>query len=164
MAKRTPKEIKIRLARATAAAIGSLIFLLLLITNVHADPPTWYVDPGGTDISGCGTVVTPCLTIGYAISEAVDGAAVVLMPGTYTQTAALSINKAITLTSQSSVSKAVVAGNGSIGQVILIESDSVALSGLEVRNGTGDVIRQSDAYTSTVVTGIFVHDCGDECV
>lgn len=144
----------------------TLGLVLAMATEVSAAPPiSWYVDPtSGSDATGCGTVIMPCLTIGYAIGEAESGASIILTPGTYTQTATLEITKSITLTARDGLGSAVVAGDGSIDRVILIESDDVTLSDLEMRNGTGDVIRQSGAYTRTVITGTIVHDCGDECI
>ena len=154
-----------RLIWTITVAIGTLVLLLTLVSTVSADPPvSWYVSPGGADAPGCGSAIAPCLTINYAIGEAITGSTVIIMPGVYTQTATLSINKPITLAAQNGAGSAVVAGDGSVARVILIESDGVTLSELEVRNGSGDVIRQSASYTGTVITGTIVHDCGDECV
>ncbi len=140
-------KLKIRLT-LIAAAITGLVLALTLVTSVSADPPdSWYVSTTGNNYSGCGALADPCLTISYTISNAVNGS---------------------TVTTQNGVGSAVIVGPRVAGLYsILIDSDDVTLSELEVRNDSTvnrDVIYQSGSYTGTVVTGTVVHDCGDECI
>jgi parallel beta-helix repeat protein len=48
-------------------------------------------------------------------------------------------------------------------RIIYIAADDVTIDGLEIANGTGDLVRQSDAYSGTIIRNCIVrHSSGDE--
>jgi len=118
---------------------------------VLADGTTHYVSPG-QDIQGIIDAATPGDTIQFA-------------SGTYTLASTLSVNKPLTLTSADPYAeeKPLLDGEGSLGSIIYINSDGVVIDGMEIANGTADLIRQTGAYAGTVVRNCTVHDStGDE--
>jgi len=59
--------------------------------------------------------------------------------------------------------KPVLDGGGTLSRIIYIDADNVTIDGLEVAKGTGDLIRQSGAYSGTIIRNCVVHDSsGDE--
>jgi len=86
--------------------------------------------------------------------------------GVYAPAVTIQINKSITLKAPDpyTADLPVIDGGGILDQIIKITADNVVLDGLEVRNGTGDLIRSDD------VSGVIVRNCdvhnstGDEAV
>jgi hypothetical protein len=148
---------------------------------------TWYVDGIlGTDDGshGIGPGTDAFRTIQYAINDArvVAGDTVNVAAGTYSPLATITINKSLTLLgpqanvdprpsqsssrSAGSPSEAVVDGTaGGLGYIILIDADNVVINGFEVKSGTSDMLRQSNAHSGTVIKYNLIHDGnGDEGV
>jgi len=114
-----------------------------------------YVSTSGSDVTGDGTSGNPWATIQYAINNST-----LPIPSTllriYTQTATININKTVSLRGpQAGVdraqrkhdpdpgdtsSEAIIDGGGTLATILRIAADDVILDGLEVRNGTGDLI------------------------
>jgi hypothetical protein len=150
----------IRTAAATTAAI------LLVAARAHAGGLT--VSANGVDSGTCGPDI-PCATIAQAVTNAVDGDTIVVLPGTHAGT---TINKSLSLYSAAGTGGAVITGtmavtaNGvSIGKLgkgfsfedptanLTIAADEVTVRGnlfsgataacLEVTSGAASVIRDN---------------------
>jgi len=115
---------------------------------------------------------------GDDIQAAINGATaydtIHFSAGTYNPSATININKPLTLLGpQAGVdprpyagstrtpgdisSEAIIDGNG-INRILYIDADDVIIDGLEVKDGTGDLIRQSNTHTGTIVRNCIVHD------
>ena len=143
-----------------------------------ADGHTWQVD--------CFDVIQD------GVDAVAAGGTVMVGPGTYTPGATIAVNKSVTLLGpQASVdprpsagtarvpgsaSEAVVDGGGTLSRIFRITADDVVLDGLEVRNGTGDMIDSPSGAGISNVTlryniirdalgdeGVQLRDCTD-CV
>jgi parallel beta-helix repeat protein len=109
--------------------------------------------------------VSPGDDIQAVITAANPGDTIMFGLGTYSLSATLNVNKSLTLTSENpyATPKPILDGGGTLGRIIYIAADNVIIDGLEIANGTEDLIRQSDAYVGTTVRNCVVHDSsGDE--
>jgi len=128
-----------------------LAILLLLIaglgsaTLTHAAPGILYVDGAtGADTGNCQTAVTPCKTIGYAITQAVATDMIYVAKGTYTENLALSSQisllggyEATGWTRDIALNVTTVDGNQA-GTVVDFQagSDNAVLDGFTITNGS----------------------------
>ncbi len=78
------------------AATALLVFLgagavqeLVSVPGASASPATLYVAVGGRDAGNCHSSTSPCATITYAVSKAVNGDTVNIGPGTFTAAVSL---------------------------------------------------------------------------
>jgi hypothetical protein len=128
----------------------------------------------------CDTTLNPSDDIQVAINGASPGDVICLEPGTYTPAATITINKSLTLqgpqadvdprpsagttrTAGSSSEAIIDSAPSNLGRIFYIDADNVVLNGLEVKSGTADMIRQSNAHSGTVVQYNIIHDGrGDE--
>ncbi|MCX6355445.1 MAG: right-handed parallel beta-helix repeat-containing protein [Candidatus Aureabacteria bacterium] len=119
---------------------------------------TLFCMQGASRAAVCSTTVPAGGDIQAAIDRANDGDMICLEPGVYTPASGITIPKPLTLTSSSpsSTAKPVIDGRGAIQTIIHIAADNVILDGLEVMNGTGDLI-DSDAPSG--VTGVAIRNC-----
>ena len=156
----------------------SLVFCALSVCALSllaepSAPPCDFQLPAGTDLQG-------------AIDAAVGGDVICLDPGLYTPGAKLVVDKTVTLRGpQSGVdprpsfstareigneeSEAIIDGGGMSG-IFVIEIDNVVLEGLEIRNGSGDLIdsesslpppvRSSATTSSTIRAATRRSNCG----
>jgi len=137
-----------------------------------------------------GTEVEPGKIFGYnafaTIQEGIDnvaGSTVNVAAGTYNPTSTIVINKdALTLLgpqadvdprpsqgsprTPGSAAEAIIDGTGgSLAMIIEVDADNVVINGLEVKSGTGDMIKQNTAHSGTTVKYCIIHDgLGDEGV
>jgi hypothetical protein len=132
----------------------------------------------------CNTTLTAGSDIQAAITAANPGDVICLSPGVYSPTSRIDITKSVTLqgpqadvdprpstgttrTPGDASTEAIIDGGGSLSTIFRIKADNVVLDGLEVRNGTGDLIdsETSTPTTSTILKYNSIHDSsGDEGV
>ncbi len=133
------------------ASLTLATLIALFIPGISAAATTRYVSPGD-DIQAVIDSATPGDTIQFAL-------------GTYSLPATLNVNKTLTLTSANpySSTKPLLNGGGTLARIIYIDADNVIIEGLEVAYGTGDLIRQSNPHSGTIVRLNTVHhSTGDE--
>jgi hypothetical protein len=109
--------------------------------------------------------VSPGDDVQLAIDTADPGDTILFAPGTYSLSSTLNVHKSLTLTSADpyAATKPLLDGGGTLDRIIYIAADDVTIDGLEIANGTGDLIRQSGAYSGTTIRNCIVHDSsGDE--
>jgi parallel beta-helix repeat protein len=109
--------------------------------------------------------VSPGDDVQVAIDTASPGDTIVFAPGTYYLSSTLDVDKSLTLTSADplAATKPVLDGDGTLGTIIYIAADNVTIDGLEVANGTSDLIYQGGAHSGTTIRNCVVHDSsGDE--
>ncbi len=138
------------------------------------------VDNSGTCSDATGD---PYCTIQAAIDAATTSDTVNVAAGTYNPTSTIIINKdnivlqgpqadvdprpsQESTRTAGSESEAVIDGStGELGVIIKIDADNVVINGLEVKSGTGDMIRQDNLRSGAVVKYCIIHDGrGDEGV
>ena len=133
--------------------------------------------------SPCTTTINPGSDIQADIDSASPGDVICLNPGMYSPPAKININKSVTLQGpQAGVDPRLSAGStrvpgdtsteaiidgaaSGLSGIIVITADNVILDGLQVRNGSGDMI---DSESGTPTTGAILrynivnHATGDE--
>jgi parallel beta-helix repeat protein len=134
-------------------ALATVLSMLLIGMPATAASTTHHVSPGG-DVQAVINAASPGDTVVFAL-------------GTYSLSSTLNVSKSLTLTSEDpyAATKPVLDGGGTLGSIIDIAADDVTIDGLEVANGTGDLILQSGSYSGTTVRNCVVHDSwvpGDE--
>jgi len=89
----------VQLALTTGLALlftTALLWGLGGVTPAYADPGTLYIDGAtGSDTTDCTTPVSPCATIGYALTQAANSDEIRVAEGTYTET--LDVHITVTL-------------------------------------------------------------------
>ena len=145
--------------------------------------------PGGTCDQCGGPTVTNLNTseLFCDIQEAIDdvdtqnGDTLLLSAGTFTPAATINVYKSLTIRgpqtnvdprpsqgstrTAGSTEEAIVDGQGVLSRIFYLDADSIVLNGIEIKSGTGDMVRQSNSYTGTTVQYCLIHDgLGDEGV
>jgi hypothetical protein len=134
-------------------ALATVLSMLLIGMPAVAASTTHHVSPGD-DVQA-------------VINAASPGDAVVFALGIYSLSSTLNVPKSLTLTSEDpyAATKPALDGGGTLDSIITIAADDVTIDGLEVANGTGDLIFQGGSYSGTTVRNSVIHDStGDECV
>jgi len=134
-------------------ALAIVLSMLLIGMPATAASTTYEVYPGD-DVQAIIDAASPGDTILFAL-------------GTYSLSSMLNVTESLTLTSADpyAATKPVLDGDGTLGRIITIAADDVTIDGLEIANGTEDLIRQSGAYSGTTVRNCVIHDSwgpGDE--
>ncbi len=152
--------------------------LLLLLLTPPAGATVRLVNPTGT----CGG--TPCYTdLQSAIDASSPGDLIGVQAGVYPLTATVLVDRSVgiygpqagmnplpskaTTRVAGSTSEAVFDGGGTLGVLIRILADDVVIDGIEVRNGTGDLIESTTGVptANTRIRNCIVHDAiGDEAI
>jgi hypothetical protein len=123
----------------------------------------------------------------YSIQSAIDAAeaddTIVVAAGTYNPTATIVIDKDNlilngpqadvdprpsmgSLRTAGSESEAIIdGGTWGLSKIIKVDADNVVINGLEIKSGTGDLIKQNSVHSGTTVKYCIIHDGrGDEGV
>jgi hypothetical protein len=150
----TQKNPILSLAGATALGVGLAIAAGIWIgggasQTAQAAPlaATWYVDPAGDDSDTCTTVISPCQTVGGAISKAADDDTIVVAAGVYTEN--LLITKDLTVIGAGREST-ILDGNQA-GRVVA-SSGQLTLQDLTIRNGLITGQRGGGIFNSATLT------------
>ena len=108
--------------------------------------------------------VSPGDDIQAVIDDANPGDTIVFALGTYSLSSTLDVNKSLTLTSEDPLAptKPLLDGGGTVYRIIYIDADNVTIDGLEVANGKGDLIRQSNPHSGTIIRNCVIHDALDD--
>ena len=128
------------------------------------------------------TNLNPGDDIQAAINAATAGDTLQFAAGTYNVGAQININKQLSLLGpQAGVdprptkgtsrvagdagSEAILDGGGSVSQILYIAANNVVINGLEIHNGTGDLVKSDGPITNPTVAYCIIHNSsGDEGV
>ncbi|MBN1137752.1 MAG: hypothetical protein JXM73_14285, partial [Anaerolineae bacterium] len=126
------------------ALLLTLLALGLFIVGWRAEPvyaDTINVDDDiGDDRAGCGSVITPCRSIPYALANAVaSGDTLFVWEGTYTETFTLQAGVVI---SGAGATRTFIDGEGTRGSMVSASGSTIGqstvLRGVTIRRGTAD--------------------------
>ncbi len=157
------------------------IVLLGAVSVLAQVTEVWVDDDYTAATSGWG--VTHFEKIQDGVNGVADNGTVHVAAGTYTPTSTIVVNKnnlviegpqadvdprpsyGSTRTA-GSAQEAVIDGNiHSLGMIIEIDAENVVINGLEVKSGTGDMIKQNNTHSGAAVKYCMIHDgLGDEGV
>lgn len=112
--------------------------------------------------------VVPGDNIQLAIDLASPGDIIQFALGTYSLPATLDVNRSLTLKSADpyAPTKPILDGGSSLPIIVYIDADNVTIDGLEICNGTGDLVSQADTsgydpdpspHSGTTITNCVVH-------
>jgi parallel beta-helix repeat protein len=142
------------------SAIKKFQLLILLIcflavvpvVAVHAQPSTViYVSSDGSDAKGNGSSGNPYATIAHAVGVAPAGAAIMVAPGTYTES--VTITKPLTLESESSQpTNTIINAAGYLNGIAITGADAngTTVEGLTVENANAEGIYVQDTSQVTI--------------
>src|SRR2546423_5643430 len=125
-----------RLSGPTRVALAIVLTLMAipagpLSPTARAATPR-YASVGGADSGDCSA--TPCRTIGYALSQAVDGDTIGVADGLYREN--LTVSKSVTL--QGAGAGATIIDGSAIATVIAVNSGAtVTIEGVTIQGGSG---------------------------
>ena len=137
----------------------TVLMLVALLLAVFGAVPVWaqtnrYVDPTGADAGDCSNPATPCLTITYAIGQAVAGDTINVAAGIYQED--LTINKELTLQGAGRTTTTILR-NASTDTVFLIQADNVKINGFKI-DGGGSYPYPVDHMVSLSTAGTTPHE------
>jgi len=111
--------------------ITGLLLSALPILSVSAAPDL-YVATTGTDSGTCPSS-SPCLTVGYAVTQAVSGDTIHIAAGTYNNVN-LYVDKSLTFIG-AGMTQTILDGGGSDGIMVVYSSRTVSVTDLTIQNG-----------------------------
>lgn len=140
------------MVKTTSRAVLLLVVAVLALGSALAQT-TLYVSPDGSDSAGSGSADAPFQTIGKAVASVPAGGEVVLEPGTYVE--AVTIDKALTLTSDASkpdaVATTILDASGKINGITVsgAAAAGTVIHGLTVENAlkAGILVMQTSKVT-----------------
>jgi predicted outer membrane repeat protein len=111
--------------------------VLLLTLAQLASATTWYVNGvSGSDINNCLSAITPCKTIGNAISLALSGDSIMAAAATYTE----NLNIAMSINLIGSGAATTIIDGGGVGTVVtILKGAKVSLSGFSIVHGVAQI-------------------------
>lgn len=105
------------------------------------------------------------ITAALAAAETVNGDVIVIQDSDNYNEGTITINKGITLKGKPGFPKPLIDGGGSLSSAIIIDADNVRLENLRVANATGDIIKQNNPHSGTMITDLEAYNStGDECI
>ncbi|MCX6353484.1 MAG: PQQ-binding-like beta-propeller repeat protein [Candidatus Aureabacteria bacterium] len=116
----------------------------------------------------CSTIVPAGGDIQAAINAAAPGSVICLAGGTYNPSARININKSsLTLRAEDPESpvRPVIDGRSLFPVIIRVAADDVTIEGLEIINGTGDLVDSNSAVSRATIRNCVIHGShtpGDE--
>lgn len=111
------------------------LITVLAVSTGQASAASLQVETTGTDAPGCGPILTPCLTIAYAVNLAAPGDTVNVGPGTFVEAPnGVDINKPLTLNgTRNGAAKTIVSGG-------LVTAPVLPIAGtIRMNNVAGDI-------------------------
>ena len=126
-----------------------------------------YVATGGSNAYPYATPATAATTVHAAVEEAADGCVVHILPGTYTQSAPFTLDKAVTVMSSTTNASDVVLRNTLSGErVATVSHEGAELAGVTLTGGSASKLGGALTLTAGLVrdctmTGNGVGGCRD---
>jgi Right handed beta helix region len=120
----------------------------------HGRGDTLFVSKRGTDGGTCGQATDPCLTIGQAVSNAIDGNRIIVLPGIYAEM--VTVDKSLSLQGTHVTIDATAQNNG-----ILLQGPGASGSSVrhfEVDNAIGEGILATQVDGVTIANNKVVHN------
>jgi hypothetical protein len=132
-----------------------LPFLALAATSAHAADR--YVATTGSDVGDCQAVLSPCLTLQYAINQASAGDTINVAAGTYTVAGLVLVNKTLTLRgAQAGVDARTRAAAESIlsnSQGMSVSASGVVIDGFTIQDSTNGAFTGYGVWLNPGVDG-----------
>src|SRR5258706_2825747 len=120
----------VRYLAFSALLVGA--FIATPVKPVHAIGNTLYVAMTGSNTGNCQAALSPCLTITYALTQAVDGDQILVAAGTYSEGVVVNVNVSITGAGM----QATIVDGGGTGDVFFIPVGKAAyLEKMTIQNG-----------------------------
>ncbi|MGI8689692.1 MAG: choice-of-anchor Q domain-containing protein [Thermomicrobiales bacterium] len=89
----------------------------------------------GTDSATCGTNVSPCKTIGYAVGKAANGDTITIAAGTYNESG-INVAAAVTITGAGQDVTTIDGAGGTLPVLLINNAGNTAISGVTVQHGS----------------------------
>jgi parallel beta-helix repeat protein len=121
---------------SAAITLGLILSLCLTAsTQVSAAGLTWYVDDGGSDVTGDGSSGNPWATIQHAIDDAgvTNDDTIIVGDGTYAEN--VTVDKELVIQSQNGAASTVLTAAAGTTIAITITADNVTITGFTISGG-----------------------------
>jgi len=158
--------------------VSLLLLLALVLAPTSAAAGFLYVNPDGL----CGGNLPCYVDLASAVAASSAGDVIMVQPGLYAVTATIVVDRSLTILGPQNgmnplpskgttrvpgdpMTEAIFDGQGTVGTIIRITASDVAIDGIEVRNGTSDLIASPAnlPLSGTTLRNCIVHAAiGDE--